>query len=289
LDKYSLFLGCIAPTRAVGYDISTRKVAQALGITLVDLNFNCCGFPLVGIKQDTSLVMAARNLAIAEQEGLDILTICGSCSFVLSKVQKLYEQNRSNKINASLNKLGLDYKGGVKIKHFARMLYEDYGTNRLRKNIKHRLDNLRVAAHYGCYYHKPSHIYDNFEDPDFPVSLDKLITVTGAHSIDYEERMQCCGGALLGIEEDKSLTMTKEKLEHVKEAGCDAMVLVCPFCGVLYDACQLDIEQKFELEFNIPVLYYPQLLGLALGIDSKSLALDKNFVRMDSLLKKISR
>jgi heterodisulfide reductase subunit B len=289
LDKYAFFLGCIAPARAVGYDISTRKVAHSLGITLVDLNFSCCGFPLVGIKQDTSLVMAARNLAIAEQEGLDILTICGSCSFVLSKVQKLYEQDRSDKINDSLNKLGLDYKGSVKIKHFARMLYEDYGTDRVRKNIKHRLDNLHVAAHYGCYYHKPSHIYDNFEDPDSPVSLDKLISVTGAHSIDYEEKMQCCGGALLGIEEEKSLTMTKEKLEHIMAANADAMVIVCPFCGVLYDACQMDIETKFEMKFNIPVLYYPQLLGLALGFDAKTLALDKNFVHVDSLLQKISR
>jgi heterodisulfide reductase subunit B len=145
------------------------------------------------------------------------------------------------------------------------------------------------VVHYGCYYHKPSHIYDNFEDPDTPVSLDTLISVTGAHSIDYEEKMQCCGGALLGIEEEKSLVMTKEKLEHVKSAKADAMVIVCPFCGVLYDACQQDIEQKFALSLQIPVLYLPQLLGLALGFDAKSLALNKNFVHMDSLLEKISR
>jgi heterodisulfide reductase subunit B len=289
LKRFALFLGCIAPTRALGYDISTRKVAKALGIELVDLNFSCCGFPLQGVKQDTVQVMAARNLAIAEKEGLDILTICGACSFALSKTQKCYELNKADKINMSLKKLGLEYNGGVKVKHFARMLYEDFGVEKIRKAVVNRLDNLNVAMHYGCYYHKPTHIYDNFDDPDSPVSLDILISATGAHSIEYEEKMQCCGGALLGIEEDKSLTMTKEKLEHVKEASADAMVIVCPFCGVLYDACQLDIEQKFGMQFNMPVLYYPQLLGLALGLDAKSLALNKNFVRLGSVLEKIQR
>ncbi len=289
MNKYALFLGCIAPTRALGYDISTRKVANALGIELVDMNFNCCGFPLWGIKQETSMVMAARNLAIAEEEGLNILTICGACSFVLSKAQRYYDEDNAEKINLSLNKLGLDYQGGVKIKHFARMLYEDYGLEKLRKTVKRPLSSLRLAVHYGCYYHKPSDLYDRFDDPDSPVSLDKLISITGAHPIEYEEKMQCCGGALLGIEEQKSLAMSKEKLEHVKQANADAMVIVCPFCGVLYDACQRDIEEKFNTSFKIPVLYYTQLLGLALGLDSKTLALNKNFVKTDALLAKIGR
>jgi heterodisulfide reductase subunit B len=289
MSKYALFLGCIAPTRTLGYDISTRKVANALGIEMVDLNFSCCGFPLWGIKQETSMVMAARNLAIAEEKGLDILTICGACSFVLSKAQKRFEAEKAEKINISLNKLGLEYKGGVRVKHFARMLYEDYGIEKLRKAVKRSLDGLQLAVHYGCYYHKPSYVYDHFEDPDSPVSLDKLISITQAKSIDYEEKLQCCGGALLGIEEEKSLTMSKEKLDHVKEAKADALVVVCPFCGVLYDAFQKDIENKFNVSYNLPVLYYPQVLGLALGIEPKELALDKNFVRTDSLLEKLKR
>ncbi|MEE9151721.1 MAG: CoB--CoM heterodisulfide reductase iron-sulfur subunit B family protein [Thermoplasmata archaeon] len=287
MRKYALFLGCIAPANALGYDISTRKVAKALEIELVDLNFSCCGFPILGVKHETSLLLAARNLAIAEKEGLDILTICGACSFVLSKVQKRYEQDKAEKINLALNKLGLDYQGSIKVKHFARMLYEDYGPQKLRKAVKRSLNNLRLAVHYGCYYHKPSDVYDYFEDPDSPISLDKLVSVTGATSIEYDEKMQCCGGALLGIEEQKSLTMSMEKLEHVKEAKADAMVIVCPFCGVLYDSCQRDIEKKFNKSFKIPVLYYTQVLGLALGLEAKSLALDKNFVRTDALLGKI--
>jgi heterodisulfide reductase subunit B len=289
MKKYALFLGCIAPANALGYDISTRQIAKALGIELVDLNFSCCGFPLLGVKQETSMVMAARNLAVAEKQALDIITICGACSFMHSKVQKRYEKGMTKKIDQSLEKLGLRYNGGVKIKHFARMLYEDYGLQKLRKAVKHPLHDLRLAVHYGCYYHKPSYIYDNFEDPDSPISLDKLISITGATSVDYEEKMQCCGGALLGIEEEKSYTMSKEKLEHIKEANADAMVIVCPFCGVLYDSCQRDIEKKFEMEFKIPVLYYTQVLGLALGLEAKDVALNKNFVRTDALLEKIGR
>jgi heterodisulfide reductase subunit B len=287
MSRYALFLGCIAPAKTLGYDLSTRNVAKALNIELVDLNFSCCGFPLLGVKQDTSMLMAARNLAIAEEEGLDIITLCGACSFILSKVQKRYDQDKAKQLNNALNKLGHDYQGGVKTKHFARMLYEDFGINKLRKAVNHSLHNLQVAAHYGCYYHKPSDVYDHFDDPDTPVSLDKLISITGATSIPYEEKMQCCGGALLGIEEAKSYTMSMEKLEHVKAQGADAMVLVCPFCGILYDSCQKDIEKQFNKYFNIPVLYYPQLLGLALGFDGKSLALDKNFVKTDALLGKI--
>ena len=287
MSKYALFLGCIAPAKTLGYDLSTRNVAKALKIELVDLNFCCCGFPLFGVKQDTAMLMAARNLAIAEEEGLDILTICGACSFILTKVQKHYDQGKAKKLNNSLNKLGHDYQGGVKTKHFARMLYEDFGIDKLRKAVNHPLHNLKVAAHYGCYYNKPSDVYDHFDDPDSPISLDKLISITGATSIPYEEKMQCCGGALLGIEEAKSYTMSMEKLEHVKAQGADAMVLVCPFCGILYDSCQKDIEKQFNKNFKIPVLYYPQLLGLALGFDAKSLALDKNFVKTDALLGKI--
>jgi heterodisulfide reductase subunit B len=287
MKKYALFLGCIAPARALGYDISTRKVADALDIELVDLDFSCCGFPLFGGKQDTSMVMAARNLVIAEQESLDILTICGACSFALSKAQKYFEEGKAEKINQSLKKLGREYNGTVKIKHFARMLYEDYGVDKLRKAVTKRLDNLRLAVHYGCYYHKPSDIYDRFDDPDSPISLDKLISVTGAASVDYEDKMQCCGGALLGIEEEKSMTMTKEKLEHINDVNADAMMIVCPFCGVLYDAYQRDIEEMFSKSFNLPVLYYTQLLGLALGFKPKELALDKNYVKTDALLEKI--
>jgi heterodisulfide reductase subunit B len=288
MRKYALFLGCIAPARALGYDVSMRQVAKALDIELVDLNFNCCGFPLLGVKQDTTLVMAARNLVIAEEAGLDILTLCGACSFVLSKTKKRLEKDNDEKIKSSLKELGLNYHGNVEVKHFARMLYEDYGIEKLRKAVKHRLDNLRLGVHYGCYYHKPSDIYDYFEDPDSPITLDKLITVTGAQSVEYDEKMQCCGGALLGIEEHKSLTMCKEKLEHLKSANVDAMVIACPFCGVLYDTCQIDIEEKFDLSFKIPVIYYTQLLGLALGLEPKDLALDKNFVKTDSLLEKIT-
>jgi heterodisulfide reductase subunit B len=287
MSRYAMFLGCIAPAKTLGYDLSTRNVAKALEIELVDLNFSCCGFPLLGVKRDTAMLMAARNLAIAEEQDLDILTICGACSFLLSKVQQRYEQKKAKKLNSALNKLGLDYQGGITVKHFARMLYEDYGIDKLRKAVNHPLNNLQVAAHYGCYFHRPSDVYNHFDDPDNPISLDKLISITGATSIPYEEKMQCCGGALLGIEEIKSLTMSMEKLDHVKASSADAMVLVCPFCGVLYDSCQKDIEKKFDKSYKIPILYYPQLLGLALGFDEKSLALDKNFVKIDTLLDKI--
>jgi heterodisulfide reductase subunit B len=281
--KYALFLGCTVPVRTLGYEVSTRNVMKKLGISLVDVKeFGCCGFPLGSIDHDTSMSVASRNLAIAEAQNLPIMTMCSACNGSLLKANLAMKDEETRKrINANLKPLGKKYKGTIEVKHAARVLYEN--KDRIAELAKPL--NLKIAAHYGCHYTKPSEIYEDFEDPEVPYSLDEIISAVGASPVKYENQNQCCGGAILGIDEAVSLEMTKQKLEHVRDAGADAMVLVCPFCDIMYDVNQKRIENLTGEKFNIPILFLPQLVGLALGLSPDDLGLKLNRVSVRGLMK----
>ena len=288
--SYAWFLGCTIPARARNYELSARKVAEALGIEFKDIGeFSCCGFPLKAISQETTELIAARNLALAEKSGADLGVLCSACTSVLSEVAMQLKEDPEmlRHINSQLKPLGLEYHGNVKIKHFTRMLYEDVGLDKIRAAVKRELKGLAFAPHYGCHYLKPSEAYDGFDQVEAPQSIDKLIEVTGAQSVNYEDLKQCCGGGLLAIDKDVAMAMANSKLKNVKASGADAIVLVCPFCSVMYDDNQKEIETLFETEYKIPVLYYPQVLGLALGIDAKDLGLNMNRVKTKDLLSKL--
>lgn len=288
MKEYALFLGCTVPVRALNYELSARKIADALGIKLVDLDdFSCCGFTLKSIDYWDAVTLAARSLAVAEENELDICTLCSACTSFLTEVNKEIKEDRRlrEKINEDLKSIGRAYNGSVEVKHFARVLYDEVGTDKIRGEITNPLKGLKIAAHYGCHYIKPSEIY-NFEDPEAPFSLDELIEATGASSVDYENKYLCCGGGILGIAEDTALEMSAMKLECIKD-NADAMVLLCPFCDIMYDINQRRIETKLEKSYGIPVLYYPQLLGLALGFDARELGLEMNRVKTTKLLEKI--
>jgi len=283
--KYALFLGCTVPVRTMAYELSTRKVMGTLGIEVVDLkDFGCCGFPLESVDHDTYLAVAARNLAVAESEGLPVMTMCSACNGSLLKANlAMQDEETREKINATLKPLGKEYNGTTPVKHAARVLYEHMD------EIKEMADpvKLNIAAHYGCHYTKPSEIYEDFEDPEVPYSLEELIAAVGATPVQYENKKQCCGGAVLGIDEAVSLEMTRQKLDHIQKAGADAMVLVCPFCDIMYDVNQRRIEKQAGEQYGVPVLFLPQLIGLALGLPPDELGLRLNRVSVRKLLKEL--
>jgi len=290
MNQYSLFLGCTIPVRAQNYEASTRKVAAALGINFIHIpNFTCCGYPISSLDEETAEVMAARNLALAEKAGTDICTICTACTGVLTETAQALATDEAKRqhVNERLKDIGLTYNGGVKVKHFARILYEEVGLERIGAKITHPLTGLRIALHYGCHYLKPHEIYDGFDSPENPHTLDELIAVTGAESVSYMNRMRCCGGALLAVDENLALKISKEKLDQLKELGVDAIGLICPFCSVMYESNQKKIETTFETMYNLPVLFLPQILGLAMGMDAKDLGFNMNRVRANAVLEKI--
>ncbi|MFQ6065281.1 MAG: CoB--CoM heterodisulfide reductase iron-sulfur subunit B family protein [Candidatus Bathyarchaeia archaeon] len=288
--KYAFFLGCLAPLMAKQYELSARKVAKQLGLQLVDnKDFACCGFPIRSVGQETTMLLAARNLSVAEDMGLDICTICTGCASTLAEVSKELKHNNGlrEKVNEKLQRIGRTYRGNAKAKHFVRILYEDVGSEKIKSQVKNSLEGIKLASHYGCHYFKPSDVFDKFEDPEFPRTLDELVSVLGAETVGYEDKTYCCGGVILDVDDNTALAMAQRKLEHVDAVGADAMVLMCPLCGSMYDRNQRVIERRFNAAYNLPVLFYPQLLGLAFGIDPKELGLAMNRVRTSDLLSKL--
>lgn len=288
--KYAFFIGCATPVLTVNYELATRKVAETLGIELFDVtDFACCGFPMKSVSQETAMLMAARTLSIAEKQGLNICTICPGCTSMLTEASKKIEEDQElrEKINNKLQKIDRSYDGNIEVKHFIRILYDEVGIEKLQKKVKKSLEGLKIAPHYGCHYTKPSEIYACFDDPELPKSLDDLISFTGAKSVNYENKIQCCGGYVLGVDEGVSFSLASKKLDHVKASKADAIGLICPLCSVMYDRNQRVIERRLNKSYNLPVLFYPQILGLALGLDSSELGLDVNRVKPSSLLEKL--
>ncbi len=288
--KYALFLGCTIPARSRNYEMSARAVAEKLGLELVDLpDFSCCGFPMKSSDRRAAGLLAARNLAMAEEQGLDIVTLCSSCNSMLTEEAHRLSQSQEllEETNRALDKVGRQYKGGTKVKHFARVLLEDVGIERIQENVKIKLEGLNIATHYGCHYVKPTEIYPDGDNPDNPTSLDELLKAVGANPITYGMEKNCCGGPALVADEKTALSMAKEKLDKVKAVGAKAMTLVCPFCSVMYDDNQKSIENEFGVSYQIPVLYLPQVIGLAMGLDRKVLGLNMNVVKTKALTEEI--
>ncbi|MGB7054106.1 MAG: CoB--CoM heterodisulfide reductase iron-sulfur subunit B family protein [bacterium] len=285
MNKYALFLGCTVPVRAQHYELSARNVAKELGIDLVDMpSASCCGFPLKAVDAETSLLIAARNVALASQMKLDVVTLCNSCTAMLSDAQvQLTHKEFHNKFK----QVGFSYPQEVKVRHFVRMLYEDIGIENIKKHVKKPLNPLRIMPHYGCHYMRPSHLY-GFDNTEVPHTLDELVRVTGADSLEYADKKMCCGGSVLGIDEDLAVTMSNHKLTMAKEQKADALVSICPFCTVMYEDNQRKAEAKFNKQYGIPVLYYPQLLGLSFGFDGNAVGLRFNRIKPDALLGKIA-
>ncbi len=287
--KYALFLGCTIPARSRNYELSARKVADKVGLELVDLeNFICCGFPIKSGDQTSSMILGAYNLSLAQENNLDLCALCSSCTSALTELAHHLSRNgdQRKQANEKLSRVGLQYGDGVKVRHFARILYEDIGLEKIKKHFQRSLDGLSIAVHYGCHYLKPSEIFDHFDEAEDPQTLDSLVGLTGARVIDYSGKKRCCGGPVLPVDEKTALSVAKAKLDDIADAGADAICLVCPFCSVMYDSNQKSIESEFGASYNLPVLYLPQILGLAMGFDRKELGLNMNVVKTKDLLKK---
>ena len=280
--KYAVYLGCSIPYRVVSYEISARKIASKLGIELVEMpDYNCCGLPLDPADHDVMLTLAARNLCIAEKQGLNIVTLCPGCAGTLRKVNKLLKEDKHERerVNGFLKAVGLEYKGTIEVKHLMQVLAEDVGLEKIKETINKPLTNLSVAEHNGCHIVRPQK-YIGFDDPEDPVILKSLIEVTGARCLDYMDETECCGAPIVGVNDKISLSLTRDKLSHMKDVNAQAVITCCPFCHMMFDTNQTRIERTFNEAYGMPVLHYPQLLGLAMGFTPEELALKE--LRVDA-------
>jgi heterodisulfide reductase subunit B len=288
-QEYLMFLGCAIPYRVSAYEISARKVLKKLGVKIVEMpEFNCCGLPLDPVSHEMMLILAARNLALAEQKGLDIIALCTGCAGTLKKVNKMLKEDEAlrKEINKHLREAGLEFKGTVNAKHIIQMLIEDVGLENIQNAVINPLTKVKVAEHNGCHILRPKE-YIGFDDPEDPKTLKTLIEATGATCLDYLDETQCCGAPSVGINDRVALELARDKLNHIKEVNAQALITICPFCHIMYDTNELRIERKFNEVYGIPVLHYTQLLGLAIGIPAKELAFNELRVDCSKLLGQI--
>jgi len=290
MNTYALFLGCTTPTKVIQYELSSRWVCKHLGIELVDIDdFVCCGINQINLSQEAGLLLAAMNLAYAEEKKLDILTLCAACTGALAEaIERLKDEGTREKVNEKLRDVGLEYKGGGKVKHISRILYEDIGLQRLKKEVKKDLTGLLVAPHYGCHYLKPTSAFEGFDDPDNPKSLHQLISATGAFPVQYETLNECCGGKSFPISKETVFYLVQKKLDNIIGKKIDCMVVQCQTCYLMYSNNQKVLNGRFRKQYNVPVLLYPQLLGIALGGDPiHDLGFDLNAISSNNLLTKM--
>jgi heterodisulfide reductase subunit B len=266
---------------------SSLAVAEALGIELKELEgWSCCGATSAH-QTDCILAdaLAAANLALAKKTGLDMVVNCAAC-YNRSKTTN-YEVLSSPVVRERVsNALGEDYDGSVKVRHFVEVLLEDLGTDKLRKNLKKSLTGLKVACYYGCYLVRPPEVTD-FDDPENPTSLDRLVTAMGGEAMEWPCKVECCGGGLNLTRTDVTVQLSGSIIQMAKAAGADCITVACPMCQTSLDLRQKDIEKATGQSYGMPILYITQLLGLCLGIPPGKLGLNRLMVSPSPVLKVI--
>jgi len=282
--KFALFLGCNIPARVEQYDTSARAVLKQVGVQLVDIQeFNCCGYPMRNADQKVFLLSSAVNLGLAEKENLDIMALCKCCFGSLKEAEHVLKEqgNLQEEVNRLLAQRGLKYTGKTQIKHFLSVLYHDVGLDTLKNNISRQYKDFKIATHYGCHALRPSKI-TRFDDPVAPTIFDKLVEVTGAKSVDWNRKLECCGAPVLGVNDDLSMNLTRKKLEDAKKVNADYLCSACPYCHL-----QFDVVQKMIISQNgndpLASVLYPQLLGLSMGLDEKILGIHMNQLNISDL------
>ena len=283
--KFALFLGCQIPVRLKQYETSSKAILERLGVGLVDIEeFNCCGYPLRNIEFKAFLLSSARNLALAEKKKLDVMTLCQCCYGTLKKANFLLRENASlrKEVNAVLEREGLPYKGEVEVKHLLYVLHQEVGVEAIKKKIAKTFKGLRIAVHYGCHALRPSQVV-RFDDPVRPSIFDQLVEATGAESIAWPMRLECCGAPLWGINDELSTEITLKKLKNGRESGADYLCTACTYCQIQFDTVQQMILSQRGLNHPLPSILYPQLLGLSMGINSETLGLKMNKIPISEL------
>jgi heterodisulfide reductase subunit B len=290
LRYYSYFPGCSAEATAVGLGLSVQAIAKPLDMELIELeDWTCCGStPYSSLDRLESICVAARNLALAEKTGLDLVTPCSSCFVTLHEANLQLKQNSRlmEQVNEALAVVNLEYHGNVRVRDLMEVLFNDVTPEVIASKVQRGLDGLRVAPYYGCQLVRPDY---GFDDPEFPQSLDHLVSSLGAEAVPYPLKNRCCGGSLIISEENLALGLLRKLLDSAVENGAQCIATPCPLCQINLDAYQGKVNTKFKTNYNLPVFFITQLIGLTLMIDPISLGLNMNIVSPDEVLKYIRK
>jgi len=276
--KYAFFEGCNIPIRIQQYSQAMVAVVEQFGVTLEKIDdFNCCGYPVRNVDETAYILPSMRNMAIAESRGQDIFVICNCCFASLQKAKNLLATNSDLRaeLNLILAKEGLDYTGRAQIKHFLTVLHQDIGLHTIKAALTKKFTELNIAVIQGCHILRPREI-TLFDDSFVPRITDDLLGLIGVTSLSWQGKLECCGAALAGINNELSNSLLKEKVTGALSAGAHYIVPICSYCYLQFDTAQKKIAEEDSKHSLLPVLLYPQLLGLCLGMSPEQLGIQEN-------------
>jgi len=285
MTDYAYYPGCSLEMAASPYDKSVREVFKALGINLHEIeDWNCCGATMyMSVNNTVAYSISARNLAIAQKMGMDVCAPCSSCYTILRKTNRYIDWDpiERERINQALSAANLTYDKPVDVRHPLDILVNEIGLDTIRAKIVNSLAGLKVAPYYGCQIVRP---YGYFDDVDDPVTMDKLLQALGAEVTHFPGKVRCCGGMLMTTEEDIALKLNLGLLQAAIDNGAEMIATACPLCQMNLEAYQDKINRTFGRNFNIPIVYFTHLVGVALDVPPSKMGLDKLLVSPDKLL-----
>ncbi|HNT78919.1 MAG TPA: CoB--CoM heterodisulfide reductase iron-sulfur subunit B family protein [Anaerolineae bacterium] len=277
--SYAYYPGCTMSSTAKEYDMSTRAVFAHLGLELHEIqDWNCCGATHSAIyKEDARFLLSLRNLALAEDQGFDtVIAPCSACYKNLRRAAKLSEADKSicTRVNEEMTE-HYSCAGHVTVLHPLYMFIQDFGLDALKKRVVRPLTGIKIASYYGCMLTRP---LDEFDSAERPTGLDRLVKALGAEPVEYDYKAKCCGGALALSHTGSTVRMTSKILASAKERGAESVTLACPMCHMALDMYQSKAERAVGQPLNLPVLFFTQWMGLALGIEPEQLGLKRHMV-----------
>ncbi len=284
--KYAYYPGCSLESGSAAYDLSVRAVAEVLNIELEEIDdWNCCGATEYFTQDElvaTSVI--ARNLALIRPDLRDVVAPCAACFLNLKKTDALMQDDpaMNAKINSALGAGGLHYDAGrVRVCHLLELLHTEVGEATLKEKMVQPLTGLRVAPYYGCQVVRPLGGLDN---PEYPMKMDEMFKWLGADVVDYPVKAHCCGGHMTQISEDAAFELIRRLLQSAVDSKADLLLCMCPMCQLNLDAYQGRVNNFFNKDFQVPIIFFTQLLGVALGIDMQKLGFGKEIVGAEPII-----
>ncbi len=279
MKEYAYFPGCSLEKIGLSYHQSSIETTKKVGVQLKELeDWNCCGATTYfHVDELLAYTLCARNLAMAEQQNLDLVAPCSACyknSYFTNKHLK-EDPDLADHINYALEADNLSFSGKSEIKHLIEVFVKDIGFEQIKDKVVQPLEGLKVAPYYGCQILRPRKDHEDVEQADF---FEDLLSAIGAEPVQYALKLKCCGGSLLISNREAALSMIRNLLKNAEESGADMIATACPMCQVNLECYQQQVNQEYGTRFSMPVVYFTQLMGLALGVPGKKLGIGSEMV-----------
>ena len=288
MSGYVYYPGCSLKGNAKHYEESILPVFKEIDLPLEELeDWNCCGATAYfSVDDSMAAAICGRNFSLAEKLQKDIIAPCAGCFLTLKKSKNFLAggSEKARKILGALDEAGCGYGGKVDVKHPLQILVQEEMLEKIKARVTRPLTGLRVACYYGCQLVRP---FTDFDDPDYPMSLDRLMAVIGAEPVDYSAKTRCCGGSLTGTIEEVGLRLNYILLKEAKKKRADVIATICPLCQFNLEILQDKMVKKYKDDVTIPILYFSQLMGLALGLSKKTLGFSRSVIDLKPMWGKI--